>query len=131
MSDNCCSDKMHGCGSRLCTVCRPVLRRFSLLRYPLDAVGTPMLGQTPEEYTVCGFTASVLRANVKDKLEIPGRTSGGLGGLRLTVIGQTCDSVQKGDRIEVDGEQYRVSVVQRGTPAVAVLVPYQAGGAAK
>lgn len=129
MNDSCNAGKMKGCGGRLCIACRPLLKRFTLYRYPLNAVGSPELGQVPDEYTVCGFTASVNGANIKDKFELPGKTNGGIGGLRMTIIGQTCDAVQKGDRIEVSGEQYRVAVVQRGTPSVAVLIPTGSGGA--
>ncbi len=131
MSSVCGTDMMNGCGGRLCTVCRPVLKRFQLRRYPLDAAGAPLTGETPEEYIVCGFTASIKSAGIKDKLDLPGRMTGGMAGLRLTVVGCSCGSVAKGDRVEADGEWYRVAVVQRGTPSVAVLVPVQAGGAAK
>jgi len=128
MSCGCGKNGMTGCGGRLCNACRPVLKRFTLYRYPLDSAGAPCLDQTPEEFLVCGFTAAALRANVRDKLEIPGRTAGGFSGLRLTVIGHSCEAVLKGDRIEADGELYRVAVVQRGTPSVAVLVPAHQGG---
>lgn len=119
---SCGQSRMKGCASRLCVACRPMLQRYALYRYPVDSTGSPDLTAEAQRFVVCGFTASVPRAAVRDKLEIPGRAAAGQDSLRMTVIAHSCDEICKGDRIAVEEKTYRVAVVQRGTPIVAVLV---------
>lgn len=120
---SCSSGGIGGCGGRLCMACRTQLKRYELLRYPAADDGSPDTSQPPEHYEVCGFTASVGRKNTSadGRLEIPGRTGGGSGGLRMTVAAASCEP-QKGDRIMVDGTPYRITVMHSGGLNVAVLV---------
>jgi len=120
---SCASGGLGGCGGRLCAACRTLLKKYELLRYPAAKDGSPDTSQQPERHQLCGFTASIGRksASADGRLEIPGRTGGGADGLRMTIASASCEP-RKGDRVMVDGAEYRITVMHGGGLNVAVLV---------